>query len=430
MDIYIVNRIDEPINGSVTVPGSKSVTNRALLMAALSNGTTVLNGVLFSDDSEHFLECLKELGFKVDIDKVTKTVAVTGNGGIIPAKSGKIYVGSAGTAARFLTAMTALSDGEYYIDASEQMKARPMKPLFDALTELGAEFEYQENAGFLPVKVKGRKKINGQLSNTVHLDISKSTQFLSALLMTGSMLEEGLDIKITSEKTDGSYIRITTAMMKDFGVNAIYDGHDYKVLPHQKYNSGKYDIEPDISAACYFWAIAAVTGGSITVNGVKKDMMQGDIRFLEALEKMGCEVVQNDIGITVKGSKELQAVDVDMNNFSDQTMTLAAIAPYASGTTYIRNVGHIRLQESDRVNAIITNLTAMGIACEAVGDDIIIKEGQPHSALIKTFDDHRMAMAFAVTGLKADGIEIENPQCCRKTFAEYFQVFDKLCYMK
>lgn len=266
----------------------------------------------------------------------------------------------------------------------------------------------------------------------VHVDISRSTQFLSALMMAGVLVPEGLDIRITSEKTDGAYIRITAAMMKDFGCKVVYDGHDYHVAAGQSYNVGEYYIEPDISAACYFWAAAAVTGGSVTVAGSRYGMMQGDMKFLGVLERMGCTVIETADGINVTAPADgvLKAVDVDMNDFSDQTMTLAAIAPFAQGRTRIHNIGHIRLQESDRIEAVLTNLRAMGIECGTFDEDgkegIYVCRGLPKPAHIKTFDDHRMAMSFSVTGLMAEGIVIENPMCCRKTFENFYEVLESI----
>ncbi len=456
MDVYEVKKAMHPIDAQVTVPGSKSVTNRALFMAAMAKGHSVLEGALFSDDSRHFIGSLKSLGYKIIVDEAGKKVEIDGLGGVIPKKTGAIDVGSAGTAARFLTAMLGLSDGEYTINASMQMQARPMDALFDALSELGAQFEYLGEKGQLPVIVRGRgfknrnnawadkaEKTENLLKGmnngnhagsipTVHVDISRSTQFLSALMMAGVLLPEGLDITITSQKTDGAYIRITSAMMRDFGCDVSYDGHDYHVKPGQSYNAGNYYIEPDISAACYFWAAAAVTGGRALVRGSSLDMMQGDMKFLEVLMKMGCTVHEKPEGIMVAAPEDgiLKAVDVDMNDFSDQTMTLAAIAPFAQGTTKIHNIGHIRLQESDRIDAILTNLKAMKIECGTFSEDgkegIYICHGKPEPAHIKTFDDHRMAMAFSLTGLGADGIVIENPMCCRKTFENYFEVLDSI----
>ncbi len=423
MEKYVVKPLTKPLDIRVTVPGSKSMTNRALLMAALSDGQTTLNGILFSDDSRYFLSSLKSLGFDVDFDETEKWATVVGCGGKIPVDFGEIYVGSAGTAARFLTAMLALSDGEYVIKASEQMEKRPMKPLFDSLTAMGAEFTYLKEEGFLPVKVKG----SAASVSTAEIDISKSTQFLSALLMTAPMLKNGLDIRITSEKTDGAYIRITRNMMEQFGCVAEYDGHDYHIVSGQAYKAGNYVVEPDVSAACYFYGMAAITGGKAIVNHVHPGLMQGDMKFLEVLSKMGCEVIDTPEGIAVTGPSDgLCGIDIDMNDFSDQTMTLAAIAPFAKGEIHIRNVAHISLQESDRMAAIIHNLTSLGIRCEREGDGLVIYPGQCKACEIETYDDHRMAMAFSLPGLLTEGVVIKDPLCCRKTFENYFEVLDAI----
>lgn len=423
MDTYHVRKLKHPLDVHVTVPGSKSMTNRALLMAALSDGRTRLEGILFSDDSRHFLGALKALGFEVSYDEKDCTAMVTGCRGSIPRKEGNIYVGSAGTAARFLTAMLALSDGTYEIQASAQMEKRPMKPLFDSLTAMGAEFTYLKEEGFLPVKVRG----SAARVKYAEIDISKSTQFLSALLMTAPMLNNGLEIHITSEKTDGAYIRITRKMMEQFGCQVEYDGHDYYIKGNQVYQSGNYVVEPDVSAACYFYGMAAVTGGRAVVNHVHDGLMQGDMKFLEVLKKMGCKVIDTREGMEVTGPADgLNGVDVDMNDFSDQTMTLAAIAPFAKGETHIRNIAHIRLQESDRMAAILHNLTNLGIRCEEVDNGIVIYPGACRACEIDTFEDHRMAMAFAIPGLLTEGIVIKDPMCCRKTFENYFEILDEI----
>lgn len=422
-DKYYVKKLNKPLDITVTVPGSKSMTNRALLMAALSDGTTNLKGILFSDDSRHFLSSLQALGFQVTYSEADCSASVTGLGGAIPKKTGSIHVGSAGTAARFLTAMLALSDGEYEILASEQMEKRPMLPLFEALASMGAEFTYLKEEGHLPVRVKGSNAKVTQVS----IDISKSTQFLSALLMTAPMLKNGLHIHILSEKTDGAYVRITRSMMEQFGCQAVYDGHDYDIAGGQAYHAGNYVVEPDVSAACYFYAMAAVTGGSAVVRHVHPGLMQGDMKFLDVLEQMGCHVEDTKEGIRVTGNSDgLQGIDVDMNDFSDQTMTLAAIAPFARGTTHIRNVAHIRLQESDRMAAILHNLESMGIRCRQEGDGLVIEPGSVRACEMETYEDHRMAMAFSLPGLLVDGIVIQNPMCCRKTFEGYFDVLDEI----
>lgn len=427
---YKVQKLHKPVDWVVEVPGSKSMTNRALLMAALADGTTTLKGVLFSEDSRNFLGSLKSLGFQTKIDENAKIVTVQGCNGTIPVTSGEIYVGSAGTAARFLTAMLAMAEGTFVINASEQMKKRPMKPLFKVLEELGAEIVCLDKEGFLPVQVKGiRGRRPADERCSVKLDISESTQFLSALLLVSPMIKQGLHIEITSARKDGSYIQITRKMMEQFGAVVAFDGERYHIKSGMKYQSGCYQIEPDVSAACYFYAAAVLTGGRTVVKNVTWNCMQGDLKFLKLLEKMGAEVNDTPDGIEVRGASngKLKGITVDMKDFSDQTMTLAALAPFADSDVRIENIGHIRLQESDRIHAIATELTRLGIACEEEKDAITIHPGTPKPAVIQTYEDHRMAMAFSLVGLRVAGIEISNPMCCRKTFETYFEVLDSLC---
>ena len=426
---YLVKKITEPVDWKVTVPGSKSMTNRALLMAVLSAGTVRVEGVLFSDDSRHFLACLVALGFTVEIEEEKKCVTVTGCGGRIPRGEAVIDVGSAGTAARFLAAMLGFSDGCYEIRCSAQMKRRPMAELFDLLSGAGAKITFLEEEGHLPVRITGCRyaradKTAGELS----LDITKSTQFLSALLLIAPMVPEGMKIHITSEKTDGSYIRITRRMMQEFGVSVAFDGRDYEVPCRSSYRKETYMVEPDMSAACYFYAAAAVTGGRTLVRHVHMDNTQGDLRFLEVLEHMGCTADDTPEGILVTGPADgaLRGITVNMNDFSDQALTLAAIAPFADAPVRIEGIGHIRGQECARIPAIQTNLTALGIRCEEEETAATIYPGSPHGGSVETYDDHRVAMAFSLVGLRTDGIVIENPACCRKTFEDYFTVLSEL----
>lgn len=439
---YLVKKIDNPIYWEVEVPGSKSMTNRALLMAALTEGRVELEGVLFSDDSRYFLSSLQSLGFELRIDENEKKVSVTGCNGNIPKKEAEIYVGSAGTAARFLTAMLGLSDGTYTIQASEQMKKRPMKPLFDLLERLGAKITYLEQEGNLPVQIRGCRWIEGKAGENsfgqqkeneagrlyLELDISKSTQFLSAMLLISPMVKQGLDIHITSEKTDGSYIRITRKMLEEAGVTVAFDGENYSVPAVASYGKLHYRIEPDVSAACYFYGAAAITGGSALVKNVHSDNSQGDMRFLEVLQKMGCKVEEKEQGIRVTGPAvgEMRGIEINMNDFSDQALTLAAIAPYANSKVRITGIKHIRLQESDRLHAMATELGKTGICCAEEQSAITIFPGQPKAAVIETYEDHRVAMAFSLLGLRADGIVIDNPGCCKKTFEEYFEILENL----
>ena len=400
MSQYKVKKLDHPIHCTVEVPGSKSITNRALLMAALSQGECTLKGVLFSDDSRHFLLSLIALGYIIEVNEVERYVIIHGHGRDIPKKRATINVGSAGTAARFLTAMLALSDGEYTIEASEQMKKRPMLPLFEALQSMGAEFEFLEKDGHLPVNVKGAAYGGKKPQNHVSISISESTQFLSALMMTSPMLEEGIHVHITSNKTEGSYVRITAKMMEQFGCVVDHKGAEYVVPAGSGYYPQTYYIEPDVSAACYFYAAAALTGGT-----------------------------EEREGICVSGPKdgEYCGVDVDMNDFSDQSMTLAAIAPFAKTTTIIKNIEHIRLQESDRIEAMVNELNNLGVDVKEGRDRIEISPANVKPGVVDTYNDHRMAMSFALIGLRVDGIIIDNYECCCKTFENYFEVLEKAC---
>jgi 3-phosphoshikimate 1-carboxyvinyltransferase len=429
METYEVKRVNGPIHWTVEVPGSKSITNRALLMAALARGTVKLKGVLFSDDSRYFLSSLSSLGYTVRIDEEHREVEVEGCAGTLPCMEGEIYVGSAGTAARFLTAMLGVSKGCFVIQASPQMKKRPMKPLFEALIALGAKVEWLEQEWHLPVRMTGAG-VNGTTGQTVmQLDISESTQFLSAFLLISPLFTKGLKIEITSEKKDGSYIRITRRMMEEFGVQASFDGSVYEVGVDAGYKRAEYQIEPDVSAACYFYGAAAITGGTATVKHVHSDGMQGDLKFLKVLEQMGCTMQECEEGIAITGPKDgqLKGVEIDMNDFSDQALTLAAIAPYAVTPVTIRNIAHIRGQECDRIHAIASNLSRAGIVCEEYPDVVKIEPGAPKPCSIETFEDHRVAMAFSLLGLRSEGILIENPSCCKKTFEQYFEILDLFC---
>lgn len=440
MSVYRVKKLNKDIK--VKVPGSKSITNRALLIAALADGASVIRGALNSDDSMHFLDCLKSLGF--DCKKDGNDIYINGLGGIIPKKQAEIYVGSAGTAARFLTAMLAFSDGEYTVKSSEQMARRPMRELIASLMGMGAEFEFLGEDYSLPFKVKGiyfaglneageneQKGANECYSVSVNID--KSSQYLSALLMTAPMLKSSLRIRIEGNRKAKSYVGITVRMMREFGVpveNIVNMDEDGYLVEKALYSAREYVVEPDMSAACYFYAMAAVNGVSAVVEGVRGDIMQGDKKFLDVLAGMGCEVYETPEGIMVTGTGMLRGIDVDMSDFSDQTMTLAAIAPFADGEVNIRNVGHIRNQESDRLMAIDTALKSMGIETAVREDGILIRPSKPAAANIETFEDHRMAMAFAVTGTVYGNINICNPNCCEKTFPEFFDILDSITGME
>ena len=414
---------------SIEVPGSKSITNRALLLAALANGKSTLSGVLFSDDSRHFLQSLISLGFRVEIDEENKQVTVYGEGGQIPKPDATINVGSAGTAARFLTAFLGISKCRCTIDASEQMKKRPMKELFTALSSLGSSFSFPEKEDFLPVVFANKALLT---ATEVTVDIDKSSQFLSALLISACLFPGDFTVHVTG--THGmAYIEMTVAMMQQFGVRVERtDATTFFIPGGQTYTAKDYFIEPDMSAACYFYAMAPLLGISMTVPHIPEQSLQGDVQFLNVLKQMGCGVTYS----TEKGSfvatgrtdRSFSGVSVNLGSFSDQTMTLAAIAPFANSKTTITGISHIKYQESDRLHAILNELTRAGITCREIndGDGIEIEPGTPQSAEIETYEDHRMAMAFSLLGLRVEGIVIKNAECCRKTFETYFEVLEQM----
>ena len=426
----------------VIVPGSKSITNRALLLATLAQGVSTLRGVLFSDDSRHFLKCIQELGFETTVDEAGREVRVTGLGGAVPRAEASLYVGSAGTAARFLTAYLGVSHGVYHMDASEQMRRRPMAPLIASLRELGCEIICEQEEGFFPFTIKS----NGFGKRLIAVDIEHSSQFLSALPISSCLSPEDMTIHMEGEH-GMSYIGITTQMMEQFGVHAqpqYYcmgngDNHDccgcvnstrpmgYRIAAGQHYQALDYQIEPDVSAACYFYAMGALLNVPVQVLHVGRESMQGDMAFLDILVQMGCCLQEDADGLILLPPTEgqLSGVNVDMSACSDQAITLAAIAPYAKGPTTITGIGHIRFQECDRLNAIVTELQRMDIRCESTDSSITIWPGIPQPCTIQTYEDHRMAMGFTLTGLKTAGIVIDNPGCCRKTFEEYYEVLDE-----
>lgn len=425
-EYYQVTPISSPSFIETEVPGSKSITNRALLLAALADGTSTIKGTLFSDDSRHFLQCLIDLGFPVTIEESSHTVSVTGFQGKIPKKEASIYVGSAGTAARFLTAMLGLSDGIYHLDASEQMRKRPMKPLLDALESIGVKIVCQEKNGYFPFTIYGC----ADTKSSIQVDISHSSQFLSALLMSAPMKKDGLSIELVGGHAL-SYVNITTKMMSQFGCQTIQKGAQiYQIPPAQSYQAREYQVEPDVSAACYFYAMAPLLNTKVLVRHIHFDSMQGDMRFLSILEEMGCSLDDTQEGILVSApsSGKYSGITVNMGDCSDQAMTLAAIAPFAEEPVKIRGIEHIRFQECNRIEAICNELMRMGISCKECDTGIDILPGIPHSATIETYEDHRIAMAFSLVGLRVDGIVISHPSCCKKTFENYFEILDSITH--
>lgn len=421
-NVYTVKKCISKSDISVRVPGSKSITNRALLLAALQKGECVINGALFSDDSRALIDCLINLGFSVSVDEKNSRVVVKGEGGNIPNKRAEINVRSAGTAARFLTVMLAFAGGEYLVNSSEQMKRRPMEELIRVLRKAGVEIICLEEEFHFPFKIIS----SGISAKEMNVDTSVSSQFASAVLMSAPILKDGLKISLTGERTSGAYINITLSVMRSFGLTVERRGDEYFV-PHSSFGVSEYSVEPDFSAACYFYAAGAVLGRKTRVEGVSLNSIQGDKKFLSVLEKMGCKVKEENGTAVLYSDGKLCGIDVDMNDFSDQALTLAAVAPFADGVTKITNIGHIRAQECDRIKAIKENLDLLGVKCDEGESSVTIYTALVlRKAAVNTYNDHRVAMAFALTGLKNGGIDIKNPSCCKKTFENYFSVFEEL----
>ena len=410
----------------VEVPGSKSITNRALLLAAMGDGPCTLHGVLFSEDSRAFLRCLQQLGFLLHIDEPEKRVTIQGTGGSIPNRTATIHVGSAGTAARFLTVFLAFAGGDYHLQASEQMCKRPMEPLITALRRAGAMIHCTGEENHFPFELHSR----GMDPQSIAINTDVSSQFASALMMAGCLLPSGLEIKLEGQRTNGSYIKITQRMLEQFGIPYVREGNLCRIPGGCHHHIDSYEIEPDVSAAAYFYAMAPICGRSVSVKGVHLDSMQGDIRFLKVLEQLGCSLTDEESGIRLEGTEggHYPGITINMKDFSDQTMTMAVVAAFADTPTTIEGIGHIRFQESNRLQAIITELRRVGIQAEELqkGDAVRIYPGTVQGALIETYEDHRMAMAFSLLGLRCPGIRIHNPGCCAKAFEHYFDVLDTL----
>lgn len=431
MEKYNVPCIYNKINHrtlKVAVPGSKSITNRALLLATLAEGQSTLRGTLFSEDSRYFLSCIEDLGFETAVDEEHKIVRVTGMGGSVPKDQASIYVGSAGTAARFLTAFLGLNGGEYHLDSSEQMKKRPMDSLIHSLEELGAKVTFEGEEGHFPFIIQGAKQDDSGSEEFATVDVNRSSQFLSALLISAN--RTGKTMKIQVEGEHGmAYVDMTVRMMEQFGVKVRKEGERiYCIDAGAAYQALDYQIEPDVSAACYFYAMCPILGLEATVEKVHKDSLQGDVRFLELLQEMGCTLRKSEQGLTLLPPEDgvYHGITADMSTCSDQAITMAAVAVFADSPTTITGIGHIRFQESNRLQAIIDELTRMGIRCESTEDSVTIFPGNPKSATVHTYEDHRMAMGFSLVGLRAEGITIDNPLCCKKTFENYFEVLNQV----
>lgn len=420
MNSVEIPHVNHPIYATAEVPGSKSITNRALLVAALAQGNSILENALFSEDSEYFAKCLEQLGIAITLNPNLAKIQVAGRGGDIPAKQADLFVGLAGTAARFISALVALGNGEYRLDGVTRMRERPMGDLLKVLQTGGATVNFEGIPGFMPYTIYSQQFSGGHF----RLKSNQTSQQLSALLMIAPYAKQDTIIEVDGTLVSQSYVKMTCRLMADFGVQVLQTNENqFQIKAGQHYQPRHYNVEPDASNASYFFAAAAVTGGRVRVNNLTKQSCQGDILWLNVLEQMGCQINEGDNYTEVIGPKQLQGIDIDMNDMSDQVQTLGAIAPFASSPVTIRNVEHIRYKETERIQAVVTELRRLGVKVEEFVDGLKIEPSLVTPSIIETYQDHRMAMAFAVTGLKAPGIVIKNPACTAKTFPDFFSRF-------
>ncbi len=405
-----VEPLTAPPDAVVRVPGSKSITNRALLCAAFADGTSVLHGALFADDTRAMMGAVEALGARVERDEESCVVTVRG-GRLAATRLTRVDASASGTTSRFILPAIATGTAECVVDGDPQLRARPFAPLIDALGAIGATVHALEEAGHLPLAVRG-PAVGGEVRLAGHI----SSQFLSALLLAGPRLERGLSVELTSPLVSVPYVEMTRAVMAAFGVAS--DG--LRVLPAE-YEPREFAIEPDASAASYFFAAAAISGGRVSVPGLGCDSIQGDVAFLDVLEQMGAQVERGRDALTVTGSGPLRGVDVDMSNISDTAQTLAAVAVFAEGPTRVRGIGFIRRKETDRIAAIVAELRRAGIQATAEEDGFVVVPGPVVAARFETYGDHRMAMSLALLGLRVSGVEVANPGCVAKTYPAFFE---------
>ncbi len=419
-----------PLTGApdakVTVPGSKSYTNRALLAAALARGSSTLTGALFSDDTRYMAQALNALGISVHQDPDRCRFEIEGADGAVPDTEVELFVGNAGTAARFLTAMLALGPGRYRLDGVERMRERPMAHLIEALRGLGIRIEEHGSPGCFPITISGRERQQGEAR--VRLPGSASSQFISGLLLASPYLGSVVEVEVDGELVSKPYLDMTIDVMQAFGahVESVQPYQRFRVAAGQHYRGCEYAVEPDASAASYFFAAAAITGGRVRVEGLGTRSRQGDLGLVDILAKMGARVEKEADATTVTGTGQLRGVEVDMKNLSDVAQTLAVVAPFASSPTRVTGIGFIRKKETDRVGAVVRELQRLGARAEEEADGYTIHPGPVQGGEVETYDDHRMAMSFALLGLKIPGITILNPACTSKTFPHYFEVLETL----
>lgn len=404
----------------VRVPGSKSDTHRTYIAAALSDGLCTIRNPLHSQDTRLTLAALKQMG--VALRDQPQSVCIHGRSGRLGYCPAPIDLGNSGTSMRLLTAVAALGEGTYRLAGTDRLHQRPIGPLLRALNQLGIDARSTAGNGCPPVVVRGGRRAGGAVS----INCSLSSQFLSALLLMAPCTHNGMAITVTSGPVSRPYVDMTVDTLNRFGIRVQRDGYTrFEISGGQTYRAGDYAVAPDASQAGYFWGAAAIAGGSVTVAGVTRDSRQGDVGLAGVLERMGCRVAYSPEGIRVSGGR-LQAVTVDMGDMPDMVPTLAVVAAFAEGTTVIHNVSHLKTKESDRLAVTCSELRKMGIAAVAENNRILVTGGDPRAAVIETHDDHRIAMSFAMAGLKVPGVKIIDPACVEKSFPTFWKVWQTL----
>ena len=420
-DLYRVAPLGSPIDAVVRVPGSKSVANRALVCAALADGTSTLRDVPDGDDSEAMLDCLRSLGLEAERDG--DTVTVTGGVARFARRPVVLPARLAGTTSRFVTAVAALGHAPYTVDGLPPLRRRPMAPLHEALASLGVRVTSAGTAGHLPVVVEGPPDVTAE---EVSLRGDISSQYLTALMLIAPYFANGLRFVLTTPLVSRPYVRITARVMETFGVPGVEIGDRIITVPPGRYSARDYAVEPDASSASYPLAAAAICGGTVTVPGLTDTSLQGDAAFCHVLGRMGCEVRQDATGTTVRRSGPLQGVDIDLADLSDLVPTLAAVGAFAHGATNVYGVGFIRNKESDRLTDLCAELRRAGVDATDNPDGLTVRASTPHSATLATHDDHRLAMAFALVGLGASGIVVEDPDVVSKSWPGFWDMIEGL----
>jgi 3-phosphoshikimate 1-carboxyvinyltransferase len=432
--VITIEPIRCPFTATVTPPGSKSLTNRALVLAALAEGISTISNILVAEDTVLMLDALAKLGFDVNVDRERRRARITGAGGMIPAESAEIFCGNSGTTLRFLTALCTLGRGEYLLDGVERMRRRPIGELVDLLKNLGGRVRYAGEPGFPPVLVRGRAGGGGLAGGLARFGAAQSSQFLSAALHVAPISRHEVQLELDQPQTSWPYVAMTMRLMDEFGAWCELTRDPKTGQPTQinvargKYTATDYAVEPDASSAGYFLAAAAINEGSkVTIDGLSKSSLQGDVRFAEILRRMGAIVKYGDQSISVEGSGGVQPVDVDLADMPDVAQTLAVVSLFADGESRLRGLKTLRVKETDRLSALEKELSKIGAKASAQGDEILITPPKnPLPATIDTYDDHRMAMSFAVAATRVHGLSIRNPGCVNKTYPGFFEDFSRV----